>query len=100
MSIIEEDGEKRVRMANLAIVASHSVNGVAALHTQILKTELFRDFSELWPDKFNNKTNGVTQRRWLLKCNPPLSKLISDAIGAGWVMAEVAGAFAFLGRVI
>jgi starch phosphorylase len=85
ISIIEEDGEKRVRMATLAIVGSHSVNGVAALHSQILKNELFRDFSDLWPEKFNNKTNGVTQRRWLLKCNPPLAKLISDAIGDKWV---------------
>jgi starch phosphorylase len=85
MSIIEEGGEKRVRMATLAIVGSHSVNGVAALHSQILKNELFHDFSAFWPAKFNNKTNGVTQRRWLLKCNPPLSKLISDAIGDGWV---------------
>ena len=85
MSIIEEGDEKRVRMATLAIVGSHSINGVAALHSQILKNELFRDFAELWPAKFNNKTNGVTQRRWLLKCNPPLSQLISSAIGDGWI---------------
>ena len=85
MSIIEEGSERRVRMATLAIVGSHSVNGVAALHSEILKNQLFRDYSELWPEKFNNKTNGVTQRRWLLKCNPPLAKLISDEIGAGWV---------------
>jgi starch phosphorylase len=85
MSIIEEGDEKRVRMATLAIVGSHSVNGVAALHSEILKNELFRDFSQFWPKKFNNKTNGVTQRRWLLKCNPPLSKLISDAIGDRWI---------------
>ena len=78
MSLIEEDGEQRVRMAHLAIVGSHSVNGVAALHTEILKTDVFRDFHELWPDKFNNKTNGVTPRRWLLKSNPELSALISE----------------------
>jgi starch phosphorylase len=85
MSIIEEGNEKRVRMATLAIVGSHSVNGVAALHSKIIKEELFRDFAEMWPAKFNNKTNGVTQRRWLLKCNPPLSQLISSAIGQGWI---------------
>jgi starch phosphorylase len=85
MSIIEEGNEKRVRMANLAIVGSHSVNGVAELHSNILKNEIFPDFAELWPEKFNNKTNGITQRRWLLKCNPPLAKLISDAIGDKWI---------------
>ena len=85
MSIIEEGGEKRVRMAHLAIVGSHSVNGVAALHTEILKRELFRDFHELWPEKFNNKTNGITQRRWLLEGNPRLSALDqpSDRRGVG-----------------
>jgi starch phosphorylase len=85
MSIIEEGDDPRVRMAALAIVGSHSVNGVAALHSDILKKELFKDFYEFWPQKFNNKTNGITQRRWLLKCNPPLSKLITDNIGDGWV---------------
>jgi glycogen phosphorylase len=85
MSIIEEDGEKRVRMAHLAIVGSHSVNGVAALHTDILKRELFRDFYELWPKRFNNKTNGITPRRWLKKANPRLSALITEAIGEKWV---------------
>jgi starch phosphorylase len=85
MSIIEEDGEPRVRMATLAAVGSHSVNGVAALHTRILATEVFRDFHELWPGKLNNKTNGITQRRWLLKANPDLSRLITGAIGAGWI---------------
>jgi len=85
MSILEEDGEERVRMATLAVVGSHSVNGVATLHTEILKTELFRDFHELWPEKFSNKTNGITQRRWLLKSNPDLARLISDAIGSGWI---------------
>lgn len=84
MSLIDEFGEKRVRMAHLAIVASHSVNGVSALHSDILKTDLFKDFYELWPERFNNKTNGITQRRWLKQCNPWLSDLISEAIGDGW----------------
>ncbi len=85
MSIIEEGDTPRVRMAYLAIVGSYSVNGVAALHTDLLQRGLFRDFHELWPDKFNNKTNGVTPRRWLAHCNPRLSALISDRIGDGWV---------------
>lgn len=85
MSIIEEAGEKQVRMANLAIVASHSINGVSALHSEILKNDLFADFYELWPERFNNKTNGITQRRWLKLCNPHLSDLISEAIGDRWV---------------
>ena len=84
MSIIEEGAEKHVRMANLAIVGSHSVNGVAALHSEILKNNVFRDFYELWPEKFNNKTNGITQRRWLKLCNPRLSALITSRIGDGW----------------
>jgi len=85
MSIIEEGSEKKVRMANLAIVGSHSVNGVAALHTEILKESVFSDFYELWPEKFNNKTNGITQRRWLKLCNPSLSKLIGSHIGDTWI---------------
>ena len=85
MSIVEEGPEKRINMAHLAIVGSHSVNGVSALHSDILKMEIFRHFHELWPGKFNNKTNGVTQRRWLRLCNEPLSDLISSAIGEGWV---------------
>jgi len=85
MSLIEEDGEKKVRMAHLAIVGSHSVNGVSALHTQILIKELFRDFHELWPERFNNKTNGITPRRWLKLCNPGLAGLISARIGEGWI---------------
>ena len=85
MSIVDEEGESHVRMAALAMVGSHSVNGVAALHTEILKTEVFRDFHELWPHKLNNKTNGITQRRWLLKSNPALARLITDAIGSGWI---------------
>src|SRR5215469_6731904 len=85
MSIIEEGQEKRVRMANLAIVGSHAVNGVAAMHTEILKRDVFRDFYEIWPQKFSNKTNGISQRRWLKSANPKLSRLITEAIGEGWV---------------
>ncbi len=84
MSIIGEDGERCVRMAHLAIVGSHSVNGVSALHSEILKNELFHDFYQLWPERFNNKTNGITQRRWLKYCNPWLADLISSKIGDGW----------------
>ncbi len=85
MSIIEEGGDPHVRMAFLAIAGSFSVNGVAALHSNLLQSELFRDFYELWPQKFNNKTNGVTPRRWLNHCNPKLSQLITEAIGDSWV---------------
>src|SRR6202000_3135114 len=85
MSIIEEGTVRQVRMAHLAVVGSHSVNGVAKLHTQLVKAELFRDFYELWPERFNNKTNGVTPRRWLFACNPALSALITERIGTGWV---------------
>ena len=85
MSLIEEGPDPQVRMAYLAIVGSYSVNGVAELHSQLLKEGLFSDFNELWPEKFNNKTNGVTQRRWLAQANPGLSGLISREIGEGWV---------------
>ena len=85
LSLIEEDGERRVRMAHLAIVGSHAVNGVARLHTDILKTRVFPEFHELWRGKFSNKTNGITQRRWLLKSNPELAEVISGAIGDGWI---------------
>ncbi|HVO17925.1 MAG TPA: glycogen/starch/alpha-glucan phosphorylase, partial [Anaeromyxobacter sp.] len=85
MSIIEEGTPKQVRMANLAVVGSHSVNGVAALHTDLLRRELFHDFDQLWPERFNNKTNGVTPRRWLFQANPGLSGLLTDAIGPDWV---------------
>ncbi|MFH1495872.1 MAG: glycogen/starch/alpha-glucan phosphorylase [Pseudomonadota bacterium] len=84
MSIIEEGHDAQVRMAYLAVVAGFSVNGVAALHSELLQQDLFRDFFELWPAKFNNKTNGVTQRRWLASSNPALSQLITDTIGDGW----------------
>lgn len=85
MSIIDEGEPKRIRMANLAIVGSHSVNGVAALHTSLLQTKLFKHFDEMRPGLFNNKTNGITPRRWLLKCNTPLSTLINEKIGQEWV---------------
>ncbi len=85
MSIIEEGDEQQVRMAYLAIVGSFSVNGVAQLHSQLLQQGLFRDFYELWPHKFNNKTNGVTPRRWLASCNPELAALITETIGDGWI---------------
>lgn len=85
MSIIEEGSPKMIRMALLSIVGSHSVNGVSELHTEILKDQIFRDFYEFCPEKFNNKTNGITQRRWLLKANPKLSDLIIEAIGDGWI---------------
>jgi len=85
LSVIAEDGERRVRMAHLAIIGSHTVNGVSALHTSILREELFRDFAELWPGKFVNKTNGVTPRRWLKKCNLRLAQLLDESIGTGWV---------------
>ncbi|MGD1019110.1 MAG: glycogen/starch/alpha-glucan phosphorylase [Verrucomicrobiia bacterium] len=85
MSIIQEDGQKYVRMANLAVVGSCSVNGVAELHTRLLKERVLRDFAEFWPAKFNNKTNGITPRRWLLKANPPLARLITESIGDGWI---------------
>ncbi|MDS4042645.1 MAG: glycogen/starch/alpha-glucan family phosphorylase, partial [Candidatus Competibacter sp.] len=85
MSLIEEGYEQQVRMAYLAIVGSISVNGVAALHSDLLKQGLFRDFYELWPEKFNNKTNGVTQRRWMAGCNPGMSALITETIGPDWV---------------
>jgi len=85
MSIIEEGGQRQVRMAYLAIVGSFSVNGVAELHSKLLQQDLFADFYAFWPDKFNNKTNGVTPRRWLAGCNPELAALITETIGADWV---------------
>jgi starch phosphorylase len=85
VSIIQEGDTKAVRMANLAIIGSHSVNGVAELHTKILCNELFNDFYRLHPHKFNNKTNGITQRRWLKKANPPLADLITSRIGDKWI---------------
>ena len=85
MSIVEEGDTPMLRMAYLAIAGSYSVNGVAELHTQLLTSGLFHDFYELWPDKFNNKTNGVTQRRWMAMCNPRLAGLLDETIGNSWV---------------
>jgi starch phosphorylase len=85
LSIIEEGAQKQVRMAHLAIVASHAVNGVSALHSELIKTSLVPDFYRLWPERFNNKTNGVTPRRWLLRANHDLSSLIRQTIGDGWI---------------
>uniref|UniRef100_A0A672N9P8 Alpha-1,4 glucan phosphorylase n=1 Tax=Sinocyclocheilus grahami TaxID=75366 RepID=A0A672N9P8_SINGR len=85
MSLIEEEGGKRVNMAHLCIVGSHKVNGVAEIHSDIIKRDVFRDFSELEPEKFQNKTNGITPRRWLLLCNPGLADLIAEAIGEEYV---------------
>ncbi|MCL1112745.1 glycogen/starch/alpha-glucan phosphorylase [Shewanella basaltis] len=85
MSIIEEGAEQQIRMAYLAIVASFSVNGVAGLHTELLKQGLFSDFYQLWPHKFNNKTNGVTPRRWLAYCNPKLAALMTRRLGDEWI---------------
>ncbi len=85
MSLIDEGGVRSVRMANLCLVGTSSVNGVAELHSKILKESLFKDFYELWPEKFHNVTNGITPRRWLLKANPMLAQLVSEAIGDRWI---------------
>ena len=84
MSLVEEGPERRIRMANLAIVGSHSTNGVAAIHSRLLRTMTVKDLAEMFPDRFNNKTNGVTPRRWLLLANPSLAATITEAIGDGW----------------
>jgi starch phosphorylase len=85
LSLIDESGERYVRMAHLACVGSHAINGVAGLHSELLKRDVLKDFYELWPHKFSNKTNGVTPRRWMVLCNPKLSKLITEHIGDGWI---------------
>jgi starch phosphorylase len=85
MSLIGEGSNRQVRMAHLAIVGTHSTNGVARIHSDLLRTRLVTDFADLFPERFNNKTNGVTPRRWLLLANPELSKLITESIGDGWV---------------
>jgi len=85
VSLIEEGPSRHVRMANLAIVGSHSTNGVAAIHSHLLRTMTVRDLAEMYPERFNNKTNGVTPRRWLLLANPPLARTITAAIGDGWI---------------
>jgi starch phosphorylase len=85
MSLVEESGEKKINMAHLCIVGSHATNGVAAIHSEILKKTTFRDFYEMWPSKFQNKTNGITPRRWLRLCNPSLADVIAEKIGEGWL---------------
>ena len=85
LSIIEEGREKQVRMANLACVGSYSVNGVAELQSDLLRTRVFPDFAAMWPDKFGNKTNGVTPRRFMRLANPVLAELITERIGDGWL---------------
>uniref|UniRef100_A0A7E4V9A9 Alpha-1,4 glucan phosphorylase n=1 Tax=Panagrellus redivivus TaxID=6233 RepID=A0A7E4V9A9_PANRE len=85
MSIVEEDGEKRINMAHLAIVGSHVTNGVAALHSRLLVETTFKDFAEFFPGRFQNKTNGITPRRWLMLCNSPLADLITSKIGEAWI---------------
>jgi starch phosphorylase len=85
VNLVEEGAEPTVRMAHLAIVGSHSTNGVAALHSELLRTRVVKELAEIFPNRFNNKTNGVTPRRWLLLCNPGLAQAITDAIGDGWV---------------
>jgi starch phosphorylase len=88
VSLIEEGAEKRVRMANLAIIGSSKVNGVSAIHTEIIKRTIFADFHRLYPDKMTNKTNGITVRRWLIAANPELTALINDAIGLRWLVDQ------------
>jgi starch phosphorylase len=85
VSLIEEGGERKIRMANLAIVGSHSTNGVAAIHSHLLRTETVKDLAGMFPERFSNKTNGVTPRRWLMLANPPLARSITEAIGDGWI---------------
>ena len=85
MSLIEEGANRKIRMANLAIVGSHSTNGVAKIHSNLLRTQTVADLAEMFPERFNNKTNGVTPRRWLLLCNPDLADAITAAIGDGWI---------------
>jgi starch phosphorylase len=85
MSLIYEDGTRKVRMAHLAILGTHSTNGVAKIHTELLKTMTVKDFAEMFPGRFSNKTNGVTPRRWLLAANPPLAAIITEAIGDAWI---------------
>ncbi len=85
MSLIEEGPVRKVRMAHLAIVGTHSTNGVAAIHSELLRTRTVKDFADMFPERFSNKTNGVTPRRWLLLCNPPLAELLTEAVGDSWV---------------
>ena len=93
MSLVEEGGQRKIRMANLAIVGSHSTNGVAAIHSDLLRKTTVKDLAELFPERFSNKTNGVTPRRWLLLANPSLARAITTAIGKNWIadLANSAG---------
>lgn len=84
VSLVDEHGDRRVRMAYLAVLTSHSINGVSALHSELMKASIFADFARLWPERFNNKTNGITPRRWLAQANPALSGLLDKHIGTGW----------------
>ncbi|WP_428983756.1 glycogen/starch/alpha-glucan phosphorylase [Rhodoferax mekongensis] len=84
VSLVDEAGERRVRMAYLAVITSHSVNGVSALHSELMKESIFFDFAKLWPERFNNKTNGITPRRWLAQANPALSAVLDKQVGTGW----------------
>jgi starch phosphorylase len=99
VSLVEEGGDRNIRMANLAIVGSHSTNGVAAIHSRLLRTVTVKDLAELFPERFNNKTNGVTPRRWLLLANPALAGCITGAIGDGWItdLANLAKLTSFAG---
>ena len=99
VSLIEEAPKKKIRMANLAVVGSHSTNGVAALHSELLRKTTLKDLAEIFPQRFNNKTNGVTPRRWLLLCNRDLSELITGAIGDGWIrdLSQLSSLKAFIG---
>jgi starch phosphorylase len=99
VSLVEEDGERNIRMANLAIVGSHSTNGVAAIHSRLLRTVTLKDLADLFPERFNNKTNGITPRRWLLMANPALADCITEAIGDGWItdLANLAKLTSFAG---
>lgn len=108
MSLVEEGGGKSINMAHLCIVGSHVVNGVAKIHSELLKTSIFKDFYEMYPERFQNKTNGITPRRWLLMCNPTLASLISQRIGEEWItnldllrnLEPLASEKAFLRRLI
>src|SRR5260370_27439889 len=85
VSLVEEGAERKIRMANLAIVGSHSTNGVAAIHSELLRRTTVKDLAEIFPERFSNKTNGVTPRRWLLAANPPLAQVLTTAIGNKWI---------------
>ena len=85
VSLVEEGSQRKIRMAHVAIVGSHSTNGVAAVHSKLLRTTTVRDLAEMYPERFNNKTNGVTPRRWLLGTNPELASAITQVIGERWI---------------